>query len=92
MKLQFSDEFTLEYEEKTLSGSFLELTRKQIKAFNKKYKDNEDVDSDALFKERLELSIVGDYKAEIMAIGEEFNYKIIFETIIKDIVDKKAGN
>ncbi len=92
MKLQFSDEFTLEYEEKTLSGSFLELTRKQIKAFNKKYKDNEDVDSDALFKVRLELSIVGDYKAEIMAIGEEFNYKIIFETIIKDIVDKKAGN
>ncbi len=92
MKLQFTDSFTIEYKDLILHGEFLELTRKQIKSFDKKYKGKETDESDTIFKERLELSIVSDDKAAIMAIGEEFNYKIIFETILKDIADKKQKN
>ncbi len=92
MKLQFTDTFTIEYGDTTLQGEFLELTRKQIKSFDKKYKGKETDESDTIFKERLELSIIGTDKSEIMAIGEEYNYKIIFETILRDIAEKKQGN
>ena len=90
MKLTFKDEFSIEYEKLTLNGTFTNLNRKEIKAFEAKHKGSED--SDDMFKERLEMSIESDDKGAIMAIGEEYNYKIIFQTIIKDIADKKAGN
>lgn len=92
MKLQFKDDFTIEHEDNTFSGTFLQLTRNQIKTFDKKYKGKESDESDTIFKERLNLSIMSDDKNAIMALGEEYNYKIIFETILKDIADKKQKN
>lgn len=89
-KLTFKDSFELEYEDKEYAGEFSDLTRKQIKDFDKKYKD--ETDSDKVFKARLDISVSGDDKKAIMAIGETYNYKIIFDTIIKDIGDKKAKN
>ncbi len=88
MKLILEDDFTLEYNDEVLKGTLKNVTRKQTKALEKKFKDNKD-DDDAIFKERLEMSLFGDDKDKIMAIGEEYNYKIIFETIIKDIAEKR---
>jgi len=90
MKITFKEEFELEYEDKKYNGFFLELTRKQIKKFEKDFKDSKD--GDMLFKQRLMLSIESDDKDAIMAIGDEYNYKIIFDTIIKDISERKTGN
>ena len=92
MKLTFKDDFTIEHEDNSYSGVFSELTRKQVKAFNKKYKDKENIEDDAVFKERLELSIVSDDKEAIMALGELYSYKPVFDTIIRDIGERKAKN
>lgn len=88
MKLILEDDFTIEYNDEVLKGTLKNVTRKQTKALEKKFKDSKD-DDDAIFKERLEMSLFGDDKDKIMAIGEEYNYKIIFETIIKDIAEKR---
>jgi len=58
----------------------LEETNSQLE--NKNF--NEDV-----FKDRLELSLGGDDKKTIMEIGEEYGYQKVFETIQKDIMEKK---
>lgn len=87
MKLTLKDDFTLEYEDKTFYGTLENVTRKQSKQLEFKHK-KDDGENDALFKDRLQMSMLSDSKAEIMAIGEEYNYKIIFETIIKDIAEK----
>lgn len=92
MKLTFKDEFTIEYEDKTFSGEFTELTRKQIKEFNKKYHKNDEIESDEVFKARLELSIISDSKQEIMSLGQLYNYKAVFDTIVKSISEIKAKN
>ncbi len=92
MKLSFQDEFTIEHEDNSYKGIFSELTRKQTKAFNKKYKDNKSLEDDSIFKERLEISITSDDKEAIMALGETYNYKAIFDTIIRSIAELKEKN
>ena len=87
MKLQLKEYFELEYEEETYTGTLQNVTRKQTKQLEKKHKSNS-TEEDAIFKERLDMSLESDDKAKIMAIGEEYNYKIIFETIIKDIQER----
>lgn len=87
MKLILQDDFTLEYNDKTFYGTLENVTRKQSKQLEFKHKSDTG-ENDALFKERLQMSMQSDQKVEIMAIGEEYNYKIIFETIIKDIAEK----
>jgi len=91
MKLQFKHPFIIEYEDKDYNGEFADLTRKQVKQFEKQYKGKE-VTDDEIIKERLLLSISGDDKDAIMAIGETYNYQSIFDTIIQDIGERKAKN
>ena len=45
--------------------------------------------SDEIFKDRLEVSLSGDDKQKILDIGEEYGYQLVFETIQKDIIEKK---
>jgi len=90
-KLTFKQDFTLEVGDETFAGTFKELTRKENKKFKDKYSGKEDIDEDILFKDRLAISVSGDDKKAIMAIGEEYNYKAVFETIIKDIREKQEG-
>ena len=91
MKLTFKHDFTIETDDRDYKGTFADLTRKQIKAFEKKFKDSK-LSDDELIKERLILSVEGDDKEEILALGETYNYKSIFDTIIQDINERKAKN
>jgi len=44
---------------------------------------------DSMFKSRLTMSISGEDKQKIMAIGEEYGYERVFSTIIDDIREKQ---
>ena len=44
---------------------------------------------DTMFKSRLTMSISGEDKQKIMAIGEEYGYERVFSTIIDDIREKQ---
>ncbi len=50
------------------------------------------VDPEDIFKMRLDLSIVSKDKDKIMAVGEEYGYKRVFETIVKDIAERAEKN
>ncbi len=65
----------------TLEGK-LEPLLGSIEAFSIEY----------VYKARLELSIGGDDKEKILEIADEYGYKRVFETIMKDIADKTEGN
>ena len=90
-KLTFKKPFTLEVEGDTYTGTFKDMTRKENNAFKHKFMGT-DVDSDEVFKERLLLSLEGEDVGHIMAIGDKYNYQIVFETIIKDINETSAKN
>ena len=49
-------------------------------------------DTEKLYLERLTLSIKGDDKDAILAIGEQYGYSRVFDTIIEDIAERKEGN
>ena len=51
-----------------------------------------DGDTDDIYKARLDISIVSDNKAEILALGEEYGYQLIFDTIQEDVDEKRAKN
>ena len=87
MKLQLKEPFELEYNDDIYTGTLQNVTRKQTKILEKKHK-KDDLEDDAIFKARLEMSLDSDDKDKIMAIGEEYNYKIIFETILRDIEER----
>jgi len=75
----------------TFNGTFTDLLPKQIKEFNKKYKDSEQED-DSMFKERLELSVYGEDKKKILKFAEKYGYLVVLNLIVKDVTDKKEGN
>ena len=52
----------------------------------------ESFSTEDIYKKRLELSIEGDDKKAIMAIGEIYSYSRVFETIVEDISKRKSGN
>ncbi len=145
-RLTIKYDFTLETDEKDYHGSFVDLSKKQIKELKKttskatanskeiqklfkkldnvkemlrladkadmyedaiKYQKEKvsietkmqpliesinDGDTDDIYKARLDISIVSDNKAEILALGEEYGYQLIFDTIQEDVEDKKAKN
>lgn len=43
-----------------------------------------------IFKYRIELSLDGDDKKDILALCDEYSYKRVFETIQKDVLEKKS--
>ncbi len=144
MKLKLEFDFDLEVGEDTYSGTFTDLTKKQIKEIDKmtpakalkesskintKIKRLEEkianarelsnhnkideyyaklelledkllplmnevdtFDLDNVFKRRLELSIGGDDKAEVLKVGEEYGYQRVFNTIMEDIAKSTKGN
>jgi len=49
-------------------------------------------DTDNFYKKRLELSIFGDDKKDIMRFGDEYNYKMIYEAIRQDIAERREKN
>jgi hypothetical protein len=49
-------------------------------------------DSDDLFKERLAISVKSEDFDAIMKVGEDYGYKRVFDTIIKDIAERREGN
>ncbi len=144
MKLKLQYDFTLEVGEDTYTGTFTDLTKKQVKEVDKlspkkalkeankitpkiarlndkidnaeqleDYKkvaayhtkldaleakleplmnEVDTFDIEDVYKARLQLSIGGDDKAKVLEVGEEYGYKRVFETIMKDIADKTEGN
>ena len=52
----------------------------------------EEYDPENIYEARLELSIIGDDKDDIMAIGGEYGYKRVFDTIMEDLAERKTGN
>ena len=49
-----------------------------------------DIDDEPVFKKRLDSSIVSEHKDEIFKLGEQFGYELVFNTIQKDIQDKRG--
>jgi len=49
-------------------------------------------DTENIYQKRLSLSIMGDDKDAIMAVGEEYGYNRVFDTIIEDIAQRREGN
>jgi len=49
-------------------------------------------DTEELYKQRLILSLKGDDKDAVLAVGERYGYNRVFDTIIEDISERKAKN
>jgi len=45
-----------------------------------------------MYKQRMTLSLSGDDKDAIMTLGETYGYQKVFDTIIRDIRERNAGN
>ena len=53
---------------------------------------NEGDREEEIYKSRLEMSLGGEQVSNIMDLGEEYGYKRVFDTIQKDIEEKKGND
>ena len=52
----------------------------------------EGYDPESIYEARLKLSVISDNKADILAVGSEYGYKRVFDTITDDIAERRSGN
>lgn len=71
---------TLQAELETLQDS-AEALERELEA---------DTSIERMFKRRMELTLVSDDKAEILAAGERYGYQNVYSTILQDIKETRA--
>ena len=52
----------------------------------------EGYDTEKVYKARLDMSLEGKHKDDILQVGEVYGYSRVYQTIIEDIAERKEGN
>ena len=68
----------------------LDKVELEMEAKSAELEDNTNIED--MYKDRLESSIIAEKKEAILDIGKKYGYQKVFDTILKDITEKKEKN